>query len=48
MKYYLVHVQELESQTSTDNPPETLIINQYQLDELKRMAEESDKKMTQE
>ena len=50
MKYYLLHIEELDScnEPVSDKKPETLIVNQYQLNELKRMAKESDEKIVRE
>lgn len=40
MKYYMLHIEELNN---PDNK-ETLIVNQYQLDDLKKSVKESEEK----
>ena len=40
MKYYMLHIEELNS----DKEKETLIINQYQLDELKKSVKKAEEK----
>lgn len=41
MKYYMLHIEELNA---SDDKKETLIINQYQLEELKRKVKEDEEK----
>lgn len=41
MKYYLIHIEELNS---SEDKKETLIINQYQLEDLKKRVKEDEEK----